>query len=416
MNSNKTQRPKDQEPDGSFYDFSNSHEKQNAVNTNGWQRFLWWLSAADPVWIEKSGPDRFRFTIIGYAVGGTWLFATLSWFYFFSTMLQDGLAIGACALFFGWIILTIDRGLIAGMTGSSKWKIFPLLLRSALALTIGFFLSQPVVLWLFKKDVDSYLPVLQQERTAEHQIQIRKAYQSALDFQQNEINRIRKEWMEKESAIAALQQSYLRETDGTGGSGKIGASTIAQIKKTTWLKNEDDFLTWKRQQQPLLDSSTERLQRLEREISAKVNDFNAQQNDGFLTRIETLDKLMEKHPPIQNRYRLVVLIIVLIELMPLLTKLLLPVKVYDTLHQQSTEDFLFHQSWIKSKSEKLEKSWVEQAQQMDERWQSTVLNKMQAWREEEAEKAFKNWQQNQATSLKGFWQHLKKNWLFLNQK
>ncbi len=53
----------------------------------------------------------------------------------------------------GFIILTIDRALIKGMNKFNKNKITPLLLRSILAITLGTFMAQPAILFMFDKEI-----------------------------------------------------------------------------------------------------------------------------------------------------------------------------------------------------------------------------------------------------------------------
>ena len=49
--------------------------------------FLWWLSTAEKELLVDSVVDRNRFKIVGMTVLTTWMFATLAWTYFFSTIL-----------------------------------------------------------------------------------------------------------------------------------------------------------------------------------------------------------------------------------------------------------------------------------------------------------------------------------------
>ena len=53
----------------------------------------------------------------------------------------------------GFIILTIDRALIKGITKFNKNKFTPLLFRGLLALTIGVFMAQPAILYMFNKEI-----------------------------------------------------------------------------------------------------------------------------------------------------------------------------------------------------------------------------------------------------------------------
>ena len=115
--------------------------------------FLWWLSTAEKELVMPCVVDRNRYKIIGMTVVTTWGFATLSWTYFWSTITNNWAISVALGLFMGFIILTIDRALIKGMTKFNKNKIAPLLLRSLLAITLGTFMAQPAILFMFDKEI-----------------------------------------------------------------------------------------------------------------------------------------------------------------------------------------------------------------------------------------------------------------------
>ena len=97
---------------------------------DGFSKFLWWLATADAEILKDCPTDKERYRIIGIAVLVTWLFATLAWGYFFSTVVEDDLVIAGLALFFGFAILSIDRSLIAAMSrNGGKPQFLPVAFR-----------------------------------------------------------------------------------------------------------------------------------------------------------------------------------------------------------------------------------------------------------------------------------------------
>ena len=74
--------------------------------------FLWWLSTAEKEILVDSVVDRNRYRIVGMTVLATWLFATFTWTYFFSTMVSSLIVSVLLGIFMGFVILTIDRALI----------------------------------------------------------------------------------------------------------------------------------------------------------------------------------------------------------------------------------------------------------------------------------------------------------------
>lgn len=380
-----------------------------------WDKILWWMAAADPQLMKDCGPDRFRYSVIGYTVMATWIFATLAWGYFFSTLFDDILIVLPAALFFGFVILAIDRGLIAGLNssgGKNRW--LSLSLRLVLALTIGFFISQPVVLMLFEKDINGHLPIVKEKKIAAYTKQVRAENEIELQTARAEISRIRTEQKVKEQEILDLKNAYIRETDGTGGSGKIGEYTIARVKKMAYLKAEEDLVTWKRNVQPALDSALIREKKTEATIQSNITDFEKGLSDGFLTRIETLDDLMLTHPPVKYRYRLVIMLIMMIELMPLLTKLMMPSGLYEEKVQDAVQQKKL--AWLNEKAaiKEVEKEFYEKAAATDLRLQEEMMAEIDAWRRKEAEKTFNQWKQNPG-KIRLFWEQVKTRLLYFSR-
>src|SRR6476660_3337165 len=118
---------------------SNTHSlsQREIYSPSEFTRFLWWLATAEKELIQDCTVDRNRYAITGMAVLGTWLFATLAWSYFFSTVVSNVFFALLLGIFMGGIILGIDRALIKGINSQNKRKFFPILIRSLLALTIG---------------------------------------------------------------------------------------------------------------------------------------------------------------------------------------------------------------------------------------------------------------------------------------
>ncbi|MGX5817340.1 DUF4407 domain-containing protein [Chitinophaga lutea] len=297
---------------------------------DGFSRFLWWLATADAEILQECKTDRERYRIIGMAVLVTALFATLAWGYFFSTVVQDDLLTGGLALFFGFAILTIDRSLIAAMTRQGgQLSFWPVAFRLAVAVTIGLFISQPVVMMLFKKDIDAQMVLDRQDKME----QFRKeqiAYNAALTRPlETELTGMDRQLALKEELVKEYKDGYIRETDGTGGSGKIGESAIARVKKGEYLKAEEELRTLRKQLAPEREERQIRLAEYRAADSLKEQAYLSTLQDGFLAQTEALHRLTDTHPPLRQRYRLIVFIITLIEIMPLLTKLLMPKGEYE---------------------------------------------------------------------------------------
>ncbi len=403
----------DQQPENTLFTSPSNPEKE--AEASAWDKVLWWMAAADPQLMKDCGPDKFRYGVIGYTVMATWLFATLAWGYFFSTLFDDSLIIIPAAIFFGFVILTIDRGLLAGLNstgGRNKW--LSLSLRLVLALTIGFFISQPVVLMLFEKDINAHMPVVKEKKITAYTKQVRDENAVILQQAKAEVDRIRNEQQVKEQEILDLKNAYIRETDGTGGSGKIGEYTIARVKKMAYLKAEEDLIAWKRNMQPALDSASAKQKLTEATIQQRITEFDKGLADGFLTRVETLDDLMLVHPPVKYRYRLVIMLIMMIELMPLLTKLMMPSGLYEEKVQDAIAQRKLYWQTERTAIKEVEKAFYENALTTDKQLQADVMHEINEYRRQQAAEAFNQWKQNPG-KVRQFWDQLKSRLLYFSR-
>lgn len=304
-------------------------ERENNASINQWQRFLWWLSTAEEDLIKTCVIDRNRYSIVGMTVLGTWLFATLAWTYFFFTVTTSWISSILLGLFMGGIILTIDRALIKGISRNNKSKALPLLFRILLALTIGLFMAQPALLYLFDKEIKVQVSIDNEKRKREKRASQDTVYAAAKKELLNQKAVIETQLGIRYQEVSTARDRFITETDGTGGSGKIGLKEIAQAKQREYLQLDADYRSLESQLKPqlaLIDSS---LLVIENNIKKEQVNFEALLNNGFITRIEALNNLVSNNTAVAIRYYLLVAILMLIELMPVIAKTLLPNGSYD---------------------------------------------------------------------------------------
>lgn len=292
------------------------------------ERFLWWLSTAETVLLKNAVVDRNRHAIIGMLVLGTWSFATLAWTYFFSTVVPSLWMAAALGLFMGGIILFIDRALIKGIhqTGKLGWK--PLVFRLCLAFTIGLFMAQPALLFLFDKEIKVQASLDNEIRQKNKLAQLEQRF--SLDR-----NRFMQQKTQASQAIQIRYQAmvesrnqFIQETDGTGGSKKIGLQAIALAKKEAAEKAALDYQEAVNLLQPSIANADSNLQIIQQQMAVEKAAFNGLMNHGLITRIEAMDHLIQQNNAVAFRYYLLVVLLMLIELMPVLAKYLLPSGTY----------------------------------------------------------------------------------------
>ena len=303
--------------------------QRESYTPSTFNEFLWWLSTAEKEILIDAVIDRNRYKIIGMSVLATWLFATLAWTYFFSTVV-DSLTISIFLGFFmGFIILTIDRTLIKGITKTNKHKFLPLIFRGLMALTIGFFMAQPAILYMFNKEIKLQTSLDNEQKKIIKRQELDTLFVHQLATLHTQKITLQQPLTQKYNEVQKARENYLAETDGSGGTGKVGIKDIALAKKAEYEKLEAEYQLMAKNILPKVDSTDAALKKINNAISAEEAAFAGYFNDGFLTRIEALNNLIKNNNALQMRYYLIVCILMLIELMPVIAKTILPMGSYD---------------------------------------------------------------------------------------
>lgn len=372
--------------------------------------FLWWLSTAEKELLNDCVVDRNRYRIIGMTVLATWIFASLAWTCFFTTIISGQFIIAAVlGLFMGFVILSIDRALIKGITRSSRRKVTPLIFRGLLALTIGTFMAQPVVLYMFDKEIRLQTSLDNELRKKQKQQELETFYRGQQQQLKQQSLAIKKELDDQYAAVSAARNNFLAETDGSGGTGKVGIKDIAIAKRNEYQKLDADYQRMLKDRQPKLDSAEAALKRIDESILAEQEKFSSFFNDGFLTRITALGNMLKNNEALQFRYYLIVFILMLIELMPVIAKTMLPAGSYDEkVALREAMEIEIAQSNTR-KEMQLKELYNQMAHEHDEELIKAFFALTREERTDKIRTFSKKWKEEQHNSFDGFWEKIKRD-------
>lgn len=159
---------------------------------------------------------------------------------------------------------------------------------------------------------------------------IQKKYDNQINQNQNLILNYNQSLDKKNKSINAADSTYLRETDGTGGSGEKGEGRLAEIKKEVAAKKAKRL-------QPSIDMDSKAINdhnavisqlKLEKTIELKAID-DEPLSLGLLTRTELLHEIVAKGSTSTKVFALTwFLLITLIECLPLIAKHSVDLKEY----------------------------------------------------------------------------------------
>jgi len=374
-------------------------------------KFLWWLSTAEKELLIDCTVDRNRYAITGMAVLGTWLFATLAWTYFFSTVVTGFWIALALGIFMGGIILCIDRALIKGITAANKNKVTPILFRAVLAITIGTFMAQPALLYLFDKEIHTQISLDNEQRKRQKLQQLDSLYAAQKNELLHEKNALQLQLNNKYNEVSTARDAFIAETDGTGGSGKIGLRDIAKAKQNEYSKLDADYTQLNTSIQPRLTSVDSSLATIESAKQAEQKKFEALLNDGFLVRIEALQHLIENNSAMAFRYYLLVILLVLTELMPVIAKTILPVGAYDEkvrLREEMEKEIAARNT---RKETDLKELYNQLAFDQDSEFIKDFFEQAKHQRKEKMLEKLNRWKKSEDKSFDSVWANLKRDFL-----
>jgi len=374
-------------------------------------KFLWWLSTAEKEIIIDCQVDRNRYAITGMAVLGTWLFATLAWTYFFSTVVASFWIALSLGIFMGGIILGIDRALIKGITAANKNKALPILFRMVLAITIGTFMAQPALLYLFDKEIHMQISLDNEQKKRVKLQQLDSLYEAQKTELLNQKNALQSQLNNKYNEVSTARDAFIAETDGTGGSGKVGLKDIARAKQNEYSKLDADYGQLTTLLQPQIKTIDSSLASIEANKQAEQKKFEALLNDGFLVRIEALQHLIQNNSAMAFRYYLLVILLVLIELMPVIAKTILPVGAYDEkvrLREEMEKEIASRNT---RKETDLKELYNQLAFEQDSEFIRTFFEQARQERKEKMLEKLNRWKKSEDKSFDSVWTNLKRDFL-----
>ena len=313
-----------------LYTYDSFGEKQKPSDN----RFLWWCSGAHQTLLKEHPSEHSKHAGLGGVILATFVLAALAAGYAMYTVFENVLIAFVFAIIWGLIIFNFDRFLVSTMRKygvSRKKQIWMAVPRILLALLIGLTIARPLEMKIFEKEINTKMVENMHKKIQlnDSLLQIENAVltQNATD----ERTRLTTRKLAIEDTLHQLQQAYIVEADGTGGSLQRGIKDITLLKQHAYtqalerfkpeLISLDDRI---KQQDSLLNTAKASM-----EEKRKQYEKTAAANMGFLERNKALADLADEESSVWWSCLLITLLIILIETGPILAKLIMPVGPYD---------------------------------------------------------------------------------------
>lgn len=318
------------ETDGlySYDSFGGTKERKSDTN------FLWWCAGAHQGILKDHPSEHAKYAGLGGVILATFVLASLSAGYAIHSLFNNWFWTIGFALVWGLIIFNFDRFLVSTMRKygvSRKKQIWMSVPRLALAILIGITIARPLELKIFEKEINTKMVENLHKKIQLNDSLLQLETRTQVNNAQLERDRLTTRKLAIEDTLHRLQQAYIEEADGTGGSGNRGIEELTQLKMNAYAAAAQQFRP--------------EIARLDRAILAQDSTINAiqsglqqkreqyaaaaQANVGFLERNKALSDLAGEESSVFWTSLLLSLLIILIEIGPILSKLIMPLGPYE---------------------------------------------------------------------------------------
>ncbi|MBC6996665.1 DUF4407 domain-containing protein [Neolewinella lacunae] len=298
--------------------------------------FLWSCSGANQeVLAACPRSEHVKFAGIGATVFFTGLLAALSGGYAFYTVFNSTPLAVVFGLLWGGIIFNLDRFVVATIKkdGAFSRQLLLAIPRLLLAIALAVVIAKPLELRIFQGEIEEILAQQKMEKGAAAGAEFRMRSEE-LDARRSALQattEARREQRERD------YQDYKCECDGTCGTGQRGRGSECARKEEKYRQSNVEYQQTKAVNDAEIAAIGQQINELDAAASTARQTAEAQAATGLLARLSASKSLP------QGPGNFIVLLFLLIEVAPILTKLLSPRGPYDELLARIEHQFYLEQ-------------------------------------------------------------------------
>jgi hypothetical protein len=305
-----------------------AHQKEQKRN------FLWWCAGAHQDLLRQFPSEHSKYAGIGGVILATFVLAALAGGYAVYSVFGNWMWTLAFAIIWGLIIFNFDRFLVSTMRkyGVSKGQQLRMAIpRVLLALLIGITIARPLELKIFEKEIDVKVLENRHKKMQLNDSLLNREIANSIQVAESERTRMVARKQSLEDTLHRLRQAYVSEADGTGGSRQRGIESLTRLKLDAYNNALQQHSPEIQQLQAGIALQDSTLANVRSNNEAKRKQYEAGLADkvGFLERNKALADLADEESSVWWSNLLISLLIILIEIGPVLAKLILNVGPYD---------------------------------------------------------------------------------------
>jgi hypothetical protein len=318
-------------------------------------RFLIWSSGADHEILVRESclTERYKYESIGATVVLTAIMAFFSGGYALFTVFGSvpvSIALGAI---WSSVIFNLDRFFILTANQRKSDSKPQFYIASALRLSIAVLLSlvvaKPLELRLFEREISQELQQVEVEKQREARQKQQKEWEDSWESRRiseidTELRSLAEEERRRTDEFNKATSDVIQEIEGSSGTGKPGRGGVYEEKNELKQKLEQEINNLKNKIKALNDEKERLIKQRNKRLGESMVDLNtpSQQRQGeneissgsLLERLSALESLAHRDPTVASTNGLITLLFVIIEISPILVKMLSKEGLYEKLLEQ----------------------------------------------------------------------------------
>ena len=302
------------------------------------KEFFLFSSGVDRDILQHCPADESRFLGVGGTVIFTGILAFLSSTYAIYTVFDNWLMAVFFGMIWGFMIYNLDRYIVGSMKNHGSWWkdmtiAFPRLLMAVL---LALVISKPLELKIFEKEINAELITMEQEVYQEQEDKVKQRYTDQIEKYEATILEMTTTLDGLRSKRDTLEIMALREADGSGGSGNKNMGPIYKAKRKDADHARAEFDVEKERLMPLIAENQEKADAIKAELEEEIANLDQEAYGGMAARMEALHRLGQESEAIWWASMMIMLLFVIVEVSPVLVKLISSKTAYDylSLHKE----------------------------------------------------------------------------------
>ncbi|MCB0608991.1 MAG: DUF4407 domain-containing protein [Lewinellaceae bacterium] len=279
--------------------------------------------------------EHIKYAGIGATVFFTGLLAGISGAYAFFTVFKSVPLALMLGILWGAIIFNLDRFIVSTIKkeGSVRRQLVIALPRFLLAVLLATVISKPLELRIFESEIAE----IQDRQKNEKLDLVDRKFQEKIAEKETAIDRLNQEIKTSFEIREQNYQDYKCECDGTCGTGKVGRGSECERKEKKYLQSDREYQELKTDREGQIARIRDEIEALKNENEGALTNASDLFSDGLVARISAAGRL-----PWGPGF-FIMLLILMIEVSPILAKILSPRGPYDEMLRRVEDQFYLDQ-------------------------------------------------------------------------